>query len=155
MAWVALFLGIALSIFLWHATARRTRQLADSRFAARAGELHGALRARLDAYSQILRGAMPTSTLPATPTASVLRTSTGPCASAATCRAIDLRLHPPRPGRRGHRTEAEVRGTTGFRHRPPGERDEYAVVTGVESQTPMNLRAIGSDSYATPNAHEA
>ena len=157
MAWVALFLGIALSIFLWHATAERTRQLADSRFAARAGELHGALAGRLDAYSQILRGAHAYIDVTGHPDrkrfAHLYRT---------------LRIGSDLPGlstfayiRHVHRddrsrTEAEVRRDyPDFSIRPPGERDEYAVVTGVESQTPMNLRAIGSDSYANAERREA
>ena len=151
MAWVALALGLSLSFLGWRAASQRTHELADSRFQARAQELHQALQARLDAYSQALRGAQAYAGSVGRPDRKDF----------ARLDAI-LRLSDTLPGIAAFSYLTAVRGSereafqralkkeySDFDIRPRGERNEYVVVTTVAPETPYNLRAIGSDSLAS------
>ena len=157
MAWVALALGLSLSILGWRAASQRTQELSDSRFQARAQELHQALQSRLDAYSQALRGAQAYAGSVGRPD----RTDF------ARLNAI-LRLSDTLPGIAAFSYLTAVRGSeretfqralkkeySDFDIRPRGERSEYVVVTTVAPETPYNLRAIGSDSLASDIRREA
>ena len=157
MAWVALALGLALSLFGWRAAHQRTQELADSRFHARAQELHQALQSRLDAYSQALRGAQAYAGSVGRPNrtdfarlSAILRFDDALPGIAAFSYLTAV------PGRERERfLRALKKEYPDFEIRPGGERDEYVVVTTAAPETSDNRRAIGSDSFANSTRREA
>ncbi|MCK6404440.1 MAG: EAL domain-containing protein [Rhodocyclaceae bacterium] len=157
MAWVALALGLALSFLGWRAASQKTHELADSRFQARAQELHQALQARLDAYSQALRGAQAYAGSVGRPNrtdfsrlSAILRFDNALPGIAAFSYLTAV------PGRdRESFLRALKKEYPDFEIRPGGERDEYVVVTTAAPETPDNRRAIGSDSFASRTRREA
>jgi len=150
MAWVALCLGLGLTLFGWQASVSNTERLAQSRFDARADELHAALQSRLIAYAQVLRGAQ-----------AYVGVTGHPSRTQWARLYENLRVGENYPGITGlvyiratplagrAAALAETRrDEPGYAIRPPGDRPYYALVTSVEPRSPSNLPVIGADSWS-------
>lgn len=157
MAWVALALGLTLSVLGWRAAGHKTQELADSRFQARAQELHQALQFRVDAYSEALRGAQAYAGATGRPDRAEFARLNATLRFGDTLPGISVFAYlaaVPKESRQAFERSLK-REYPDFEIRPTGERDEYVVVTTVAPEIPHNLRAIGSDSLSNPLRHEA
>ena len=152
MAWVALVLGLGLTLLGWHASSGNAERLAQSRFDARADELHAAIQSRLIAYAQVLRGGQ-----------AYVGATGHPTRSQWTRLYQALSITENYPGITGivyirATSEAEREAMLArvrqdepnYAIRPPGERPDYLLVTAVEPRSPSNLPVIGSDSGPNP-----
>ncbi|MDQ5941404.1 MAG: hypothetical protein QG572_217 [Pseudomonadota bacterium] len=156
MAWLALTLGIGISLLGWRANLESSQRLADGRFEARTNEVHTAIEARLTAYTQILRSAQAYIGVTGHPRQSdwarLLNTLDIVHNYPGITGVIYLR---PFNHTERQRIESEVRrDEPEFTIRPPGERDFYIALTAVEPRTPTTLMAIGSDSWTHPVRRE-
>lgn len=152
MAWLALFLGLGLTLLGWRASIGNTERLAQSRFDARADELHAAIQSRVIAYAQVLRGGR------------AYVGVTGNPDRAQWARLYEaLSITDNYPGITGivyiratpeSQREAMLarmrQDEPNYAIRPPGDRPYHMLVTAVEPRTPSNLPVIGSDSWTNP-----
>lgn len=152
---MALALGSGLTLLGWHFAVDNAQHVAASRFEARSDELHTMLEARLAAFAQVLRGGQATLGQSGQPDRALLERlyQTLHVDEYPGLTGIVYIRHVPHASRAA--VEAAVRrDEPGFTIRPPGEREQYAVVTGVEPRTPSNLPVIGADSWNNPPRRE-
>ena len=155
--WIVLIAGILLSLtFTWYSK-QSIHKAVNERFELRTKELHGALRSRLLAFTQSLRDVQ----------AFVGQTDIVTPQSWKKLHHT-LRLEDTYPGFEGliylrvvdHKhlpallAEEHQRGEQDLKVKPPGERDQYAIITVIEPHTLGNLPALGYDGWSEPRRRE-
>jgi diguanylate cyclase (GGDEF)-like protein/PAS domain S-box-containing protein len=151
LIFLATFLvGLALTLVSWQSSKSDLEELSRRRFAGRIAELQTMIDSRLVAYAQVLRSLQ-----------TMVSRSGHPTRQDWDEANQNLRVEEIYPGFTGtiflrsfsaaerHVVEKETLGfEPEFGIRPAGERDFYAVITAVSPRNPINLKAIGSDSWA-------
>ncbi|MCM8565817.1 GGDEF domain-containing protein [Thauera linaloolentis] len=157
-AWLALAIGLALSIGLWQFFNNHFANRAQEQFANRAEAARNVLLSRMDAYTQVLRGG-----------AALFAASTAVSREEWHDYVASLNLADSLPGIQGtgfaemvpaaqlqeHLAAVRAAGFPDYRIHPPGERALYASILYLEPFSGRNLQAFGYDMYADPVRREA
>ena len=152
-AWVVLALALALTLSVWRLTADQVHSAVERRFEARRTELVEAIRQRLAAYEQVLRGGVG------------LFATFGAVSRDEWARWLAaLRVEQNYPGVQGvgyakwlapHERAAFVaqvrkEGFSEFAITPPGERPNYTSIVYLEPFDRRNRAAFGYDMWSEP-----
>ncbi|WP_297358357.1 GGDEF domain-containing protein [Thauera sp.] len=157
-AWLALALGLGLSIALWAYVGTHLDEKAHDRFAHRASLAKDSLLSRLQAYKQVLHGGVALF-------AASDEVSRAEWSAYVAALHLDLSL----PGIQGtgftrmlpaaalaaHVERVRSEGFPDYQVSPPGERDPYSSIVYLEPFDARNRRAFGFDMYAEPVRREA
>ncbi|MER2555336.1 MAG: CHASE domain-containing protein [Thauera sp.] len=157
-AWLALALGLLLSVALWAYVDRHLDERAHDRFAHRASLARDSLLSRLQAYKQVLHGGV-----------ALFAASDNVTRAEWAAYVAALHLERSLPGIQGtgftrmlpaaaleaHVAEVRAEGFPDYRISPPGERDPYSSIVYIEPFDARNRRAFGFDMYAEPVRRDA
>ena len=151
--WVALFLSLAATGFVWRMTERHVEAHQLQEFEIRAQELRLRLHNRLDAYTQILRGAVGLFKASDQVTrkdwhdfvASLELEKSYPA-----IQAVAFARHVDAQELAQLTTALRAGGVADFAARPAGERDAYVVNVYAEPYVGLNQKALGFDMWQEP-----
>jgi len=156
---VAVFLVSSALMLLWgQDLAARQRRLVDARFQADSGRVISKTSERLEAYDQILRGAVGLFASSEEVTRAEFRRYVEKLQLGVAYRGIQgigfsIWIPPDRLEEQVRRVRAE--GFPDFSVRPPGPRQAYTSVIYLEPFSGRNVRAFGYDGFAEPTRRSA
>jgi two-component system cell cycle sensor histidine kinase/response regulator CckA len=156
---VAVFLVSSALMVIWgRDLAARQRRLVDAHFQADAGRVVSKASERLEAYNQILRGAVGLFASSDEVTRAEFRRYVETLQLGVAYRGIQgvgfsIWIPPDRLDEQVRRVRAE--GFPDFSVRPPGPRQAYTSVVYLEPFSGRNVRAFGYDGFAEPTRRSA
>lgn len=157
-AWLTLVASLALTGWAWHLAKADAEQEARSRFDFRVSELKSAVRARMQAYEQVLRGAR-----------ALFEASDVVTRNEWHAYVKSLRIEESFPGIQGvgfarriapaeleaHTAQIRAEGFPDYSVHPAGNRSEYTSIIYLEPFDWRNRRAFGYDMFAHPVRRDA
>lgn len=152
-AWLVLIAGLIISFWAWHAIREDIDEAAQAQFAFRVEEVTAAIRARMLAYEQVLRGAV-----------GLFEASEEVTRAEWRVYVAALRIEENYPGILGigfarhiaraqlaaHVQAVRAEGFTDYAVRPQGERGEFTSIVFIEPFDDRNRRAFGYDMFSEP-----
>ncbi|MFN7087508.1 MAG: CHASE domain-containing protein [Burkholderiales bacterium] len=148
---VAVLLPVALTFFAWRTALDAANQDARSRFEVRTGQMAEAIKGRLLAYEQVLRGAAGLFAASDNVRRSDWRAyfeNLGIDTRYPGIQGIGFGQRVPHEERQTHVQTIRAEGFPAYDIRPDGRRDEYVPVVFLEPFLGRNLRAFGFDMYS-------
>jgi PAS domain S-box-containing protein len=153
MAWLALVIGLAFALASWRQAADSAGREAALRFESAALDVRDAIRERMTAYEQVLRGG-----------AGLFAASISVERHEWKSYVEHLRLQRHIPGIQGigfaplvtarerdaHTRAIRAQGFPDYAIRPDGERPEYAPIVYIEPFSSNKLRVLGYDMFSEP-----
>jgi diguanylate cyclase (GGDEF)-like protein len=156
--WLALVACLALTAVGWFGLERARYNEARVQFERRTESAVAAVRARMLAYEQILRSAAARMSSPTQVTREQFRSFISNLQLEERfpgVQAIGFAEYLKRAALPAHVARMRAEGFPGYEVRPPGERDDHAVIAYIEPFTGRNSRVIGFDMYSEPSRREA
>lgn len=158
LAYLALVLGLILTLALWHYSETTFHQRAQDRFAYRVDKEKLTLLNRIQAYEQVLRGGRALFAASDDVTVDEWRQYVALLALDQTLPGIQgtgFTLMVPRSSLASHVTQIRTTGFPGYDIHPAGDRELYSSILYLEPFDARNQRAFGYDMYAEPIRREA
>lgn len=152
-AWLALGIGLVLSVVMWDNFRGHLAKRAEDRFEHRTEAARNTLVSRLKDYEQVLRGGAALFAASDDVTRGEWRTYVSALrldASLPGVQGMGYTVMVPASRLQAHLAEVRAEGFPDYVIQPPGERDPYSSIVYLEPFSDRNLRAFGFDMYAEP-----
>jgi PAS domain S-box-containing protein len=151
--WLVLAIAFAATLIAWYATHADSQRKAEAAFQLRAEQITAEIRARLEAYEQVLRGG-----------AGLFAVSGSVTRAQWHDYVAQLKLEASFPGIQGvgfakiivpeqrsaHVAAVQAEGFSDYDIRPEGSRDIYTSIVYLEPFSGRNLKAFGYDMFSEP-----